>query len=53
MNKEEDILVKKAALIKIAIDMHLRSYSVVRQIDQSRPQPTQRFVPAAFYEWLG
>jgi hypothetical protein len=34
MNKEHDILLKKATLIKIAIDM---------QIDQSRPQPAQKF----------
>jgi transposase len=52
MKKQDDILIKKASVIKIAIDMHLRSYSVVRQIDQSRPQPTQKFVPAAFYDWL-
>jgi hypothetical protein len=52
MNKEDDILVKKASVIKIAIDMHLRSYSVVREIDQSRPQPTQKFWPPAFYDWL-
>jgi hypothetical protein len=52
MNKEHDILLKKATLIKIAIDMHLRSYRVVRQIDQSRPQPAQKFTPQAFYPWL-
>jgi hypothetical protein len=43
MNKEHDILLKKATLIKIAIDM---------QIDQSRPQPAQKFTPQAFYPWL-
>jgi hypothetical protein len=52
MNKEHDILLKKATLIKIAIDMHLRSYRVVRQIDQSRPQPAKKFTPQAFYPWL-
>jgi hypothetical protein len=34
MNKQTDIPEKKATLIKIAIDMHLRNYRVVRQIDQ-------------------
>jgi transposase len=52
MNKEHDILLKKATLIKIAIDMHLRSYRVVGQIDQRRPQPAQKFTPQAFYPWL-
>jgi transposase len=40
-------------LIKIAIDMHLRSYRVVRQFDHSAPQPAQKFEPEAFYRWLG
>jgi hypothetical protein len=52
MNNEHDILLKKASLIKIAIDMHLRSYRVVRQIEHSRPQPAQKFEPPAFYPWL-
>jgi hypothetical protein len=25
---------------------------VVRQIDQSRPQPAQKFAPKRFYRWL-
>ena len=37
---------------KIAIDMHLRNYRVVRQIDSSMPQPAQKFAPQAFYPWL-
>jgi len=52
MNKQTEILVKKATLIKIAIDMHLRSYRVVRQFDHSTPQPAQKFAPPAFYSWL-
>ncbi len=38
--------------IKIAIDMHLKSYRVVRQLDFSTPQPAQRFEPLKFYPWL-
>ena len=38
--------------IKIAIDMHLKSYRVVRQLDFSAPQPAQRFEPLKFYPWL-
>ena len=40
------------ATIKIAIDMHLKSYRVVRQLDFSLPQPARRFEPAKFYPWL-
>ena len=52
MNKEVEIVLKKASVIKIAIDMHLSHYRVVGQIDYSRPQPAQKFVPEAFYGWL-
>jgi transposase len=41
-----------SSTIKIAIDMHLRSYSVVRQIGHQAPQPAQRFTPGAFFQWL-
>jgi hypothetical protein len=53
MNKENHIVSKKASVIKIAIDMHLRSYRVVRQMDQSTPQPAQKFGPQAFYPLAG
>jgi transposase len=43
---------KKVKLIKIAIDMHLKSFRVVRQLDHSMVQPAQRFEPARFYQWL-
>src|SRR3546814_3653913 len=52
MNKQTEILEKKASLVKIAIDMHLRNYRVVRQIDHSTPQPAQKFAPQGFYQWL-
>ena len=45
-------VLKKDGLIKIAIDMHLKNYRVVRQIDHSNPQPAQKFEPVAFYGWL-
>ena len=47
MNKETDIgiISKKFSLIKIAIDMHLRDYRVVRQMEYSERQPAQRFAP--------
>ena len=43
---------KKVQLIKIAIDMHLKSFRVVRQMDHSMVQPAQRFEPKRFYGWL-
>ena len=54
MNKQTEIGIvsKKFSLIKIAIDMHLRNYRVVRQMESSSPQPAQRFTPEAFYGWL-
>ena len=54
MNKEtnNEKVVEKARLIKIAIDMHLKNYRVVRQIEQSTPQATQKFSPEGFFRWL-
>ena len=50
MNKTEiGIVSKKFSLIKIAIDMHLRNYRVVRQIESSGAQPAQKFAPEGFY----
>jgi transposase len=42
----------KDGVIKIAVDMHLKSYRVVRQTDHTAPQPAQKFTPEAFYTWL-
>ena len=43
---------KRVQLSKIAIDMHLKSFRVVRQMDHGPVQPAQRFEPARFYQWL-
>jgi transposase len=43
---------ENSGAIKVAIDMHLRSYSVVRQIGHQAPQPAQRFAPKDFEQWL-
>jgi transposase len=51
-NTNETAVEPKIGLIKIAIDMHLASYRVVRQSDYSTPQPPQKFTPEKFYEWL-
>ena len=52
MNNQEAKIENKVQLIKIAIDMHLKSYRVVRQLDHSMVQPAQRFEPTRFYQWL-
>src|SRR5260370_758257 len=41
----------KAKRIKLGIDVHAESYRVVRQIDDSTPQPAQKFTPASFLLW--
>jgi hypothetical protein len=48
MNKQRETISRKAGLIKIAIEMDLESYRVVRQIDGSAPQPAQKFSPEGF-----
>jgi len=41
----------KARIIKLGLDIHADSYRVVRQIDDSTPQPAQRFSPLDFLVW--
>lgn len=41
----------QATLIKLAVDVHAHSYSVVRQVDNARLQPPQRFEPDRFPAW--
>jgi len=53
MKTNEDNIDENSRAIKIAIDMHMRSYSVVRQIGHQAPQPAQRFTPEGFQQWLG
>jgi transposase len=41
----------KAKRIKLGIDVHAESYRVVRQFDDSTPQPAQKFRPKEFLVW--
>jgi transposase len=53
MNTNRDHNIEEnSRTIKIGIDMHLRSYLVVRQTGHQRPQPAQRFTPKDFGDWL-
>jgi hypothetical protein len=51
MNTNNTTVTAKNQISKIAIDMHLKSYRMVRQIDHSAPQPAQKFEPGSFYCW--
>ena len=42
----------KAKQIKLGIDVHKESYRVVRQVDNARPQPAQKYTPEAFLIWV-
>jgi len=48
--REQDSAIK-ANTIKLGIDVHADSYSVVRQMDGATPQPAQKMTPADFLEW--
>jgi transposase len=43
---------QKASVIKLGLDVHADSVSVVRQIDGAVPQPAQKFTWAAFWKWI-
>ena len=43
---------KKHQTIKLGLDVHADWIVVVRMLDQSGPQPAQKFAPAKFIEWV-
>jgi len=43
---------QKASVIKLGLDIHADSVSVVRQIDGALPQPAQKFTWPAFWKWV-
>ncbi len=55
-NRSGQVPVNKEAqlhdVIKIAVDVHLRTYVVGRQIGQSAPQPPQRMPREQFVKWV-
>jgi transposase InsO family protein len=42
----------KAEVIKLGLDVHARQITVCRQLDDSTPQPPQRFVQAQLISWV-
>ena len=50
-DRREPVSVSKVNQIKLGIDVHARSYVVVRQLDGQAPQPPQKFTPPQFLQW--
>jgi hypothetical protein len=42
-NRQNAVVTPLALAIKLGIDVHADSYVVVRQVDQTAPQPAQQF----------
>ena len=43
---------QKLPTLKLGLDVHADTIVVVRILDHSAPQPTQKFTPAKFQEWV-
>ena len=50
--RAEQAASKKHQTIKLGLDVHADSIVVVRILDQSAPQPAQKFTPARFNNWV-
>ena len=48
----EQVASIKPQTLKLGLDVHAESIVVVRMVDQSAPQPAQKFTPAKFREWV-
>ena len=50
--RAEQVTSKKLQTIKLGLDVHADTIVVVRILDQSAPQPAQKFSPTHFREWV-
>lgn len=50
--RAEQVASKKHQTIKLGLDVHADWIVVVRMLDQSGPQPAQKFTPTKFLEWV-
>ena len=50
--RAEQAASKKLQTIKLGLDVHAQSIVVVRILDQSAPQPAQKFTPERFKAWV-
>jgi transposase len=51
--RAEQVASKRYQLIKLGLDVHADWIVVVRIIENSAPQPAQKFKPADFLKWVG
>jgi transposase len=50
--RAEQVASKLHQTIKLGLDVHAETIVVVRILDQSAPQPAQKFTPQKFLEWV-
>jgi transposase len=50
--RAEQVASKAHQTLKLGLDVHAETIVVVRILDQSTPQPAQKFTPAKFLEWV-
>lgn len=50
--RAEQVAGNKYQLIKLGLDVHAESIVVVRILENSAPQPAQRFTPEQFQQWV-
>lgn len=50
--RPEQVSSKKHQTIKLGLDVHAATIVVVRILDNSAPQPAQKFTPQRFKEWV-
>jgi transposase len=50
--RAEQVASVKLKTLKLGLDVHADSIVVVRILENSAPQPAQRFTPAKFLEWM-
>ena len=50
--RADQVASAKCQTLKLGLDVHADTIVVVRILDQSGPQPAQKFSPAGFLEWV-
>ena len=50
--RAEQVASTKPQTLKLGLDVHADSIMVVRILENSAPQPAQKFMPAQFLEWV-
>jgi hypothetical protein len=50
--RAEQAASKKYQTLKLGLDVHADTIVVVRILENSAPQPAQKFAPARFLEWV-